>query len=361
MHKEQNIKSRMIQKDATISSALKQMDQIGKKLLLVYDRDRFHSLVSIGDLQRAIINSISLDTEIFNIIRSKIDVASTLESKEDVKKRMLHGRAELMPVLNENGELTDVIFWEDIFIEKKPPKGQISHPIIIMAGGKGTRLRPLTNIVPKALIPIKDKSIIEDIMDKFLEIGCNEFYLSLNYKAEMIKYYLSNLNNPNYIITYFIEKKPLGTAGSLYLLKNKIKSTFFVTNCDILINEDYSEILSYHKEYKNELTIISSLKSYAIPYGIIETEKNGELTKLLEKPEFHFQVNSGMYIFEPHLLNEIPENTFFHITQLIEKIMKRKGKIGVFPVSEKSWIDIGEWPIYIRSVNRKEDNENQFV
>ena len=137
------------------------------------------------------------------------------------------------------------------------------------------------------------------------------------------------------------------------MLKNKINDTFFVSNCDILIEEDYGEIYKYHKDNKNELTIIAAIKHYPIPYGIINTGDNGKLESLNEKPEFTFKINSGMYILEPHLLDEIPKNKFFHITNLIENVQKRKGKVGVFPVSEGAWMDIGSWNEYLQLINKK--------
>ena len=149
-----------------------------------------------------------------------------------------------------------------------------------------------------------------------------------------------------YNLKYFEESKPLGTAGSLHLLKNEIDSTFFVTNCDILIKDDYSEMLKYHKENGNELTAVSAVKHFKIPYGTLEFGENGILQQLKEKPEYNFFINAGMYILEPHLLEEIPENEFFHITTLMEKILEREGKVGVFPVSEGSWMDIGQWDEY---------------
>ena len=135
----------------------------------------------------------------------------------------------------------------------------------------------------------------------------------------------------------------MGTAGSLSLLKDKMEQTFFVSNCDILIEQDYSEILDFHRQNKNEITIVAALKNYPIPYGVIETGNNGALLNIQEKPEFTLKINSGMYILEPHLLNEIPVNEFYYITQLINKVRNRKGQIGVFPVSEGSWKDIGSW------------------
>jgi NDP-sugar pyrophosphorylase family protein len=217
-----------------------------------------------------------------------------------------------------------------------------------MAGGIGQRLRPLTNVFPKALLPIGEKTMLEEIFERFGNHGCKEFYISLNYKAELIKFYIRN-QNLIYQIEFFTENKPMGTAGSLSLLKGKINKTFFVSNCDILIDQDYSEILDYHYENKNEITVVAALKHYSIPYGTIETGDNGKLIELHEKPDFTFKINSGMYILEPHLLDELPENTFFHITHLIESIICKKRKVGVYPVSEKSWKDIGEWAQYYKN------------
>ena len=144
----------------------------------------------------------------------------------------------------------------------------------------------------------------------------------------------------------------MGTAGSLTLLKEIIHETFFVSNCDIIIEQDYSEILDYHREQKNLITIVAALKHYHIPYGTVETSENGRLVSLVEKPEITYKINSGMYILEPEVLNEIPENTFFHITHLIEKLLAKNEKVGVFPVSEKSWKDIGEWKEYLENYAR---------
>lgn len=341
------IQNRIIQKNAVLLSAFKQMDKIDKKLLLVIDEEKFINILSVGDIQRAIIKNISLNTPLSQILRKNTKVAKSTDSIEDIKKEMIRNRTECMPVVDDYQNLIDVIFWEDVFDENE--KGilyNLKLPVIIMAGGKGTRLKPITNILPKPLIPVGEKTILENIMDRFKNVGCNEFYISVNYKAEMIKHYFDTLNNFDYKITYLEEEKPLGTAGSLYLLKDKISKTFFVSNCDIIIDTDYSDILKYHEDNHNELTIIAALKHYPIPYGTIETGVNGLLESLIEKPELTFKINSGMYILEPHLLNEVPKNEFFHITDLIENIQKRKGKVGVFPVSEGSWKDIGEWDKY---------------
>ncbi len=339
---------------STILSALKIMDASSTKLLIVLnDTDIFVGLISVGDIQRAILSGQPLDTEINKILRSDYIVAKPEDSKEEIKRIMLSIRAEFMPVVNAQREIVDVIFWEDIFEKAKPiPLDQFDLPVVIMAGGYGSRVRPLTNVFPKPLLPIGDKSMLEEIFSRFYSHGSKCFYISVNYKAELIEFYLSNQNLP-YSIEYFKEEKPLGTAGSLHLLKGKLNSTFFVSNCDILIEQDYAAILHYHREQKNEITLVSALKNIDIPYGTLNTGLNGTLVSLSEKPSFTFQINSGMYILEPSALNDIPENEFFHITHLIEKLMKENRKVGVFPVSEKSWMDMGTLDDYLKIISRQ--------
>lgn len=333
----------------SILTAFKHMDAGGKKLLLVFENNLFKGILSIGDIQRAIIKQVDLSQSAGTVLRKDYKYATSYQSRDDIKAIMLQYRMECMPVLNEKKELVDVIFWEDIidesFVLCQTP---FDLPVVIMAGGKGTRLKPLTNVLPKPLIPIGEKTIIEDIMDKFVACGSHRFFLSLNYKAEFIQSYLEQQNNADYRLEFFKEDKPLGTAGSLTLLKDKIHETFFVSNCDILIKEDYSQILDYHRENKNELTLVAALKSFAIPYGIVETAADGLLVDIKEKPEVNFQINTGMYILEPHVLQEIPQQDYFNITDLMQKIIHRGGRVGCFPVSEKAWTDIGDWKEYAK-------------
>jgi len=342
-----------INSSESIVFALKLMDNLYKKMLLVFDEELFIGVLSIGDIQRAILKNISLEEPIKNILRENISFVFENEPIAKVKDFMLTNRIEAMPVLNTNKELISVYFWEDLFDNKEQINKEILNlPIVIMAGGKGTRLQPLTNVIPKPLIPIGEKTIIEEIMDKFVAVGAHEFYISVNYKADTIKHYFDSLGNTEYKIEYFQEDKPLGTAGSMYLIKNKIKSTFFVSNCDILIDQDLYEVYKYHKENNNTITVVSALKHYPIPYGTISTSTGGILEQLHEKPTLNFQINTGVYILEPEVLNLIPENEFFHITDLIEIIKDKKElKVGVFPISEGSWIDIGEWKEYMKFIN----------
>lgn len=346
---------RTIDPDSSVLSALKKMDGLGVKSLIVIDHDNlFTGILSIGDIQRAIINNKSLDSDIRPILRKNPRVAGKTQSLAEVRDLMLRYRMEFIPVIGDSGNILNVYFWEDIFLEnEKIPCSQFTLPVVIMAGGLGERLRPLTNVFPKPLMPHGSHTIIEEIMKRFSRHGCENFYLSVNFKSDLVQYYLSQ-QKLGYNLNFVKENKPLGSGGSLSLVKGKIKSTFFVSNCDILIDQDYSEILNYHIENKNIITIVAALKHYPIPYGVLETGENGDLTGLQEKPEITFKVNSGMYIFENKVLDELPDDTFLPITEIINKVQRKGWKIGVFPVSQKSWIDIGTWDEYRNHLHYKE-------
>lgn len=341
----------IISPSTSILGAMKKMDLVHRKLLLIFDEEKYIGLLSIGDLQRAIIDSIDINVPISKILRKDTIVAKPSDTIDEIKKMMLAIRAEFMPVVSQGGQLTNIYYWDELFSANEAvPVKQFDLPVVIMAGGYGTRLKPITNVLPKPLIPIGEKTMLEEIFDRFANHGCNRFFISVNYKADLIEFYIKNRNLP-YIFDFFKEEKPMGTAGSLTLLKEKINSTFIVSNCDILIDQDYAEILDYHRLNNNEITVVAALKHYPIPYGILETGDNGLLVELKEKPELVFKINSGMYILEPHLLKEIPKEGFFHITELIESVKNREGKVGVFPISEKSWKDVGLLSEYIDILN----------
>ena len=343
-----------IEYSASILSALKLMDETKHKLLIVTKEGRFLRLLSIGDIQRAIINGVDLSNYVEDILRDVSLVASVHDDMKAVKTSMLERKNEFMPVIDDEQKIVDVIFWEDLFEKnERITRSKLNLPVVIMAGGQGTRLRPLTNVLPKPLIPIGEQTMMEDIMDRFVQCGCNDFYVSVNYMADFIRHYFDNFSKHEYNIEYFQEDKPLGTAGSLHLLKGKINDTFFVSNCDSILDEDYGEILKYHRDNKNEITVVSVMKSIYIPYGTLETGEDGLLNTIQEKPELTFKINTGMYILEPHLLKEIPSDRVYHITYLIDKLVKEGRRVGVFPVNEGSWTDVGNWDEYLKQFVKK--------
>lgn len=346
-----DITSLSVDSNSTLLTVIHRMDATEHRLLIVTKDGHYKGLVSIGDIQRAIIKGVALDSPVELILRQKLTVASVHDDKDAIKVVMRERMIEFMPVIDDEGNVADIIFWKDIFEgEMTVNRPKIDLPVVIMAGGKGTRLKPITNVIPKPLVPVGDKTILEVIMDQFEGIGCHKFYMSVNYKADMMKYYLSQLPH-QYDIEFFMEDKPLGTIGSVSLLKGKISTPFFVSNCDSINEQDYRDVWDYHVSNHNDMTIVTMVKSFKIPYGVIETGEDGLMTALKEKPEQTFQVNTGVYILNPDLIDEIPEGEFFHITHLMEKVQKRGGRVGCFPVSEHSWKDMGEWPEYLKMIN----------
>lgn len=346
----EKIKDRAIQSSMTVLQSLKKMDEAKVKMLFVFENDKFLSILTIGDIQRAIIKQVNLNDCVLSILDSNKAFASLNESKNIIREKMLRLRAECMPVVDDEGNLVDVYFWSDFFKQSEnEQREKIDLPVVIMAGGKGTRLKPITNVIPKPLIPAGDKTILEVIMDQFEGIGCKKFYMSVNYKADMMQFYLSQLEH-KYDIEFFMEDKPLGTIGSVSLLKGKITTPFFVSNCDSINDQDYRDVYDYHIQNNNDLTIVTMVKTFRIPYGVIETGEDGLMQSLKEKPELNYQVNTGVYILNPELIEEIPEGEFFHITHLMEKVKARGGRVGCFPVSENAWHDMGEWPEYLKMI-----------
>ncbi|PID90754.1 MAG: mannose-1-phosphate guanylyltransferase [Bacteroidetes bacterium] len=341
----------LIARSATGIEALRQMDAVGHKMLIVVNADGgFHSILTVGDLQRAIIASYDIAQSIDGLLDPKSkEYAYVWESEEDIRQRMLAIRAEFMPVLDEAGALQRLYLWEDFFpstshvAEREP----LDLPVVIMAGGRGERMKPLTNVIPKPLIPIGEKTILETILDQFAAIGCHRFYISENYKAGLLQYYLSELELP-YSITHVVEDKPMGTIGSVSLMAESIDTPFFVSNCDILVDQDYRDVYDYHVSNSNDITVVTSMQAQRIPYGVIESGPDGLLERVIEKPENIYMINTGVYLLNAEMIDLIPRDTFFHITDLIAEVIAKGGRVGCFPVSERSWRDIGTWAEYLR-------------
>lgn len=339
-----------ILKNISLKQAMRQMDKAGQRILFVVNEQGcLIGTLTDGDIRRQILKKKDLEISAVSSCNTKPFFASDPFDLEEIKQVMVAQKIERVPIVNSAHQVIDVLKWEDIFSGKKLLKETLSIPVMIMAGGRGTRLDLVTRILPKPLVPIGDKTIIDIIIDKFVEHGVTEFFMSIHHKAKLIKAYFEEKNNP-YNIQYIEEQKPLGTAGSLRFLRNKIKDTVLVSNCDIIVDCNYSEVYDFHKKSGNDLTIIGSFRHFTIPYGICKTSSGGALKEIIEKPEYDFLVNTGMVLVGKKALRLIPANKEFHITDLIAKIKRHKGKVGVFPVNEKSWIDIGQWEEYRKTM-----------
>ena len=340
-----------IDSSSSLIDALRRMDEIDRKLLVVTRDDEYAGIISAGDIQRGIIENHGLGTAIDQLMGAReIRVARVGDSFEAIRTMMLRHRTEFMPVLGAQGRLVDVHFWDEVFGAREMVRGRIDLPVVIMAGGKGTRLKPFSNILPKALFPVGEKTILEEIIQRFRDQGCEDFWLSVNHKADFIQTYVEQLEDPPRSVRYLHEDAPLGTAGSLAHLQGEIATTLIVSNCDILVEADYGEIVDYHREGGNDITLVGALKEIRIPYGTLETGDGGQLTAFREKPNLNYLINTGLYVLEPGVLERITPGAPYDMTQLVDAVRGEGGRVGVFPVSEKSWLDIGEWQEYERTI-----------
>ena len=339
----EKLKKSIISPDLNIKQALKHMDDAAEKTLFVVDaQNGLLGSVTDGDIRRWILRGESL-TESVTLVMNKAPIfLKEGYSKEEAKNIMVSNGIECIPIIDDEKRIISAIWWVDFFDNAFKKYESINIPVVIMAGGEGTRLLPVTNVLPKALFPIGNKPIIELIIERFRSYGCMEFYVSVNYKANILKAYFNDFEH-DYTINYLHEEQPLGTIGSLTLLKGVLKDTFCVSNCDILINADYSDILKFHRDNCNKITLIVSMKHYIIPYGICDIKEGGALKGIKEKPEYDFLVNTGSYLMEAEVLKDIPEKKRYHATDLINDYISKNKKIGVYPVSDKCWLDMGQW------------------
>lgn len=326
----------IIEKDISIKKAIEVLDKSAKKILLVAKDNILLGVITDGDIRRWILKNGDINNSVENIMNTS-PVYMTEYNKKLCMEIMKEKSITAIPIVDNNMKIKDIVFFEDVFYKVKDS----NVVAVIMAGGKGTRLYPYTKIIPKPLIPIGDVTIIERIMNKFLDFNINNFYLTINYKKDMIKAYFND--NKKYNIDFAEENNPLGTAGSLSLLKGKVRDSFFVSNCDILVDADYLDILKEHKKNQNKITIVAVLKYYKIPYGVINLNKDGFVHFIDEKPEYNFLVNTGMYILEPDVLDNIPDDTYFDMPDLINYYLQTNQKVGVYPISNNSWLDMGEF------------------
>ena len=344
-----------VKPDITIRQAMKKLSQYGKKCLVIIDETQtLLGTLSDGDLRKAILNGFMPGDSINKIYQSKPMVLFEGKYKHDeAKKLFLKNMFDLIPVVDDEGKLREVLHWETVLNNgrKKIPKNKLKAPVVIMAGGRGARLEPFTKVLPKPLVPINDKPIIEHIIKRFTDIGCLDFHLTVNYKGKILKAYFEELQ-PEYDVTFIDENEPLGTAGSLYYLNNKFDKPFFVTNCDIIIKTDYESLYKFHHKGGYDITLVASDKEFIIPYGTCELNGDGHLSHINEKPKYDFLINTGLYVLNPDILTLIPVNKFYHITHLIEDAKKQGKKVGVFPIDDDAWIDIGQWAEYKIAIDK---------
>ncbi len=330
-------------KNMTVSEAMRQINSNARGILYITDDDgRLIGSLTDGDVRRWLIKSSDLSATIGDVMFT--DTKYLMESESDsCWEYMRNEKMNSIPILNEDHVIVDIRFKKGIkWVWEKLPQLSPDTPIIIMAGGRGTRLKPYTNILPKPLIPIGEQPILERIMKRFAEYGGKKFYLVINYKKEIIKAYFSESKH-DYTIKYVDEINPLGTAGGIRLIEEKFSKPVIVSNCDVLIEVDYVKMYEHHQNSGNDLTIVSAVKDVVIPYGILNSNEDGEIMSMEEKPKMTYYINTGMYIVNPEFIEWIPEGVPSHMTDLAKRMIDAGKKVGMYLIGKDEFFDMGEF------------------
>jgi dTDP-glucose pyrophosphorylase len=348
-----DVKPFLVPQTHTIRQVMEQLETSEEKIIFVVDPDaRLVGTLTDGDIRRWILSDGDLKASAIQVCNRRPYAVEEGFSPEHIRAEMVNRNISCVPVIDSNQAVIRLIFWKELFQSEAASKVRrsLDLPVVIMAGGKGTRLAPFTNVLPKPLIPVGDRTIIEIIIDQFLPYGIRQFHLAINYKSKILKSFFEELAPP-YSVGWVEETEPLGTAGSLRALYKPAAESIIVTNCDIVIQADFTELESFHTQHGYDLTMVASLKNYNIPYGVCELEKGGTLARIAEKPQYSFLVNTGMYLVRRDKLNIIPEHTRFDMTDFIARLKEQGGRIGVFPIGEHAWIDTGEWTEYRKALS----------
>jgi len=342
-----------IKEDSSIRDALKQMDKVAEGILFVVDsRNKLLGTLTDGDIRRGLLNGVNLTDSIDKVYNHTPYLMKESNYDKDVARRVITTRRfKAIPLIDDVGIL--VAYERNEEPTQRSGKGAraLGIPVVIMAGGKGTRMAPFTNVLPKPLIPIGEKTILELIIDEFQRFNVSDYYFTINYRGEMIRAYFDCIEH-DYSLTYIKETEFYGTAGSLALLPKDFAKTFVVSNCDIIVKADFADVLDFHRKSGAMLTVLSSIQHHRIPYGVIKFERGGIVTGLEEKPEFSFCINTGVYILESDCLEYIPKDSFFHMTHLMEALMTAGKRVVTYPVNENEYVDIGQWEEYQRAVSK---------
>jgi len=330
-----NIKKILINENATIKQALKIISkgaiQIG---IVVNDKKKLVGTLSDGDIRRGFLNDLNLDSSIKSIIYKKPIIAKKNESKEKFLKNALSKNIYQIPIVDGKNKVIGIHLFDKFIKEENK-----SNKVVIMAGGRGMRLRPLTKDIPKPMLKVGDKPILQTIIEKFKQSGFKNFIICVNYKYKVITNFFGNGKKFGVKIQYVHEKKRLGTAGALSIIKEKINEPFFVINGDLLTTLNFGKMLNFHIEHNSKSTIAIKEHVINVTYGIVKI-KNLDVLSINEKPNINYFVNAGIYLLDPNCIRFVPKNKKFDMPSLLKKIITKKYKTICFPIQE-DWLDIG--------------------
>lgn len=332
-----HIEELLVEENTSVLQTMKKLDETGQRILFVVSNGTLKAAVTDGDIRKYILQGGALEGPIRDAANYH-PKSLPLEQRGEARAFIEQNGIDALPLLDKRGCIADIIFASGVDVDNRKCAGL---PVVVMAGGLGTRLYPYTKILPKPLIPVGEQPILEHIINRFYDFGCDDFRLVVNYKKNMIKSYFNELEKP-YQVSYVDEEEPLGTGGGLCLLKGQLKNTFFLSNCDILLDADYADIANYHKEQGNVITMVCAVKHFTVPYGVIELNGDGTIRTMREKPEMNFLTNTGVYVVEPRVVEELEDGKKQGFTDIIDHYRALGEKVGVYPISEQSWMDMGQ-------------------
>lgn len=321
----------------TVLQAMEQIDRNTCGILFITEKDKLVGCLTDGDIRRHLLSGGNLQDNVVVAVNKNPKVAHNW----DEAATLFHKKNYIaIPVVDEQGCITSIYLGDG---EVEVPKVSLNIPVVINAGGKGTRLDPYTRVLPKPLIPVGELPIIEHIMHRFTCYDCKRFHIIVNYKKAIMKGYFAE-GEGKYDIAWYEEKRPLGTGGGLTLLKGNLHETFFFTNCDNLLLSNYDSILRFHREHNNVITMICAFKNVQIPYGVVEMGLDGIIQEMKEKPHFSFLANTGIYVVEPEVIDDMQEGVAIGFPDVVEQQKAKGRKVAVYPVSENDWLDMGQMP-----------------
>ena len=324
----------------TIKESMIKIKKNGTRTLLVVKKNRYLlGTLSEGDIHSALIKNSNLNSSIkFIFNKNPKKIISENFNINRLSRMFLDKQIGIIPVVDSSNFVKKIISWEDVFGSKKNYSELKKVDVVIMAGGKGERLKPYTSVLPKPLIPINNKPMLEHIISNFKYFNFSNFHLVLNHQANLIKSYFDSTNQ-NFKINYVTEPKPLGTIGGVRYLKKIKSSNFLLSNCDTLFKIDYFKFYNHHETNDNFITLAVSKIQHEFSYGFCKVSKKKRVS-IKEKPKLDFIANAGLYVMKKEIIKLIPKNKKFDLTDLINKCLKLKKKIGVYEITNNAWTDL---------------------
>lgn len=334
-----DVSSYLISEEVTVSQAVRAIDEGRRKVVFCLRGDCLAGCFTDGDMRRYILRDGDMGKPVSQAMNPK-PISFPLAQEEEARRFLRSSGAVAIPLTDGQDRVARILFrGDDASIVRRLPE---PVPLVVMAGGKGTRLYPFTKVLPKPLIPIGETPILDRIIDQFARCGVEDVYLVLNHKRNMIKAYYGETRLPCRI--HFVdEERPLGTGGGMGLLRGEIDRTFFLSNCDCLLDIDYLCMYEYHKSRENAMTMVAATKNMVLPYGVVELDQEGNLRAIREKPEYSFLVNTGIYVMEPEVLEFIGRDEHIDVPDLARRLLAAGRRVGGYPITEKSWLDMGQF------------------